>query len=173
MESLRNIFSSPLAIVSAVIMVLVVSAGRAALTSYDDRAKVRSGMAWLEYGKYFKLYSFLGSLIPFGLIFLWFNVSADNKSAILYMIILFGGLTLPLFLESFFVKIGFDDSTVYCYSPWRPSRQIKFSDMGEPHYSESMNWWVIPTKNQGKIRLQVFISGASDLLEKLQSHKDS
>ncbi|MGK0290371.1 MAG: hypothetical protein ACI86H_001829 [bacterium] len=134
-------------------------------------AEVRDGKAWLEYGRTFKIFSFVLALIPCELSILCFFVDANDRFAILMMILLFGVLSIPLFIEAFFVKIAFDDSTVYCYSSWRSSRQIKFCDIGEPEFSESLQWWVIPTKTQGKIRIQPFISGAPELLKKLEKSK--
>ena len=155
--------------IGPVLVALIVPLALSALAkSAQVPAEIRDGMKWLEYGSVFRTITFVLGLIPFGLGYLYFIVTPENKFPILMMILGFGALVVPLFLESFFVKIGFNDSMVHCYSPWRSNRQIKFSDLGEPVFSESLQWWVIPTKTQGKIRLQPFISGASELLEKLQ-----
>lgn len=170
MESMFNSLGSTLLKVIPVIAVVVIVP--MVLTSLNKsakaRGKVQGGMVWLEYGLYFKIFSFVGTMVPCGLCILWFYVAEESKAPVLYMIIGFALLTLPLLIEALFVKISFDDSGAYCYSPWRPSRQVKFSDMEEPYFSDSLQWWVIPTKNQGKIRLQPFISGAEEFLEKLK-----
>ncbi|MES0489986.1 MAG: hypothetical protein ABUK01_08350 [Leptospirales bacterium] len=134
-------------------------------------AQARDGKMWVEYGRTFKIFTFVFVLIPCALGILMFYVDPEGKFPVLMMALGFGALAIPLFLEAFFVRIGFDDTTAYCSSPWRSSRQIKFSDMEEPYYSESMQWWVIPTKTQGKIRLQSFISGQSEFLEKVRERK--
>ena len=156
-----------------VLIVPGVLAALAKAAKAPAKVKVQNGMAWVEYGLCFKILSFVSVMIPCGLGILWFFVNADDRLPVLMMILLFGGLGIPLFMEAFFVKIGFDDSLAYCYSPWRPSRQVRFCDMGEPYFSESMHWWVIPTQTQGRIRMHQFISGASDLLQKLQEHKNN
>jgi len=130
-------------------------------------AKTREGKSWLEYGAAFKILSSFILSIPCGLAFIYLSADGENKFPILMMILLFGGLGLPLFLEAFFVKIGFDDSTVHCFSPWRSNRRIALSDLQKPYYSNAMQWWVIPTEKDGNIYLQSFISGAPQLLEKI------
>lgn len=132
-------------------------------------AKTREGKSWLEYGSIFKIFSLIILLIPCVLAFIYWNADAESKFPLLMMILLFGGLGLPLFLEAFFVKIGFDDSTLLCYSPWRSNRRISLSDLQKPYFSDGMQWWVIPTNNDGNIYLHSFISGASELLEKTEN----
>ena len=128
----------------------------------------REGKQWLEYSKAFKAFSLFIVLIPCGLAFIYLSANADNKIPILMMMLLFGGLGLPLFLEAFFVKIAFDDLTINCYSPWRSNRRIAFSDLQKPYFSAALQWWVIPTKNHGRIYIQTLISGAAQLLEKIE-----
>lgn len=136
-------------------------------------AEFRDGKTWLEYGRTFKIFSCVGIMIPCGFGIVLFYVEPKEVFALSMVILLFAVLTVPLFLEAFFVKIGFDESVVYCYSPWRPNRQIKFSDLGEPCYSNSLQWWVIPSQNSGYIRLQDFISGKEDLLNKVREQLPS
>ena len=169
MEALLKWFGDNSAAISSALVVLIVPAFiNGLLGTTKAKASKKDGLAWVEYGKTFKAFTVIGMMIPAGLISVWFNVGPDNKLPVLFMGLLFGGLIVPLFLEAFFVKMAFDDLYIYCYSPWRPSRKIGFSELGEPYYSQSLQWWVIPTESQGKIRLQSFISGAEELLEKVK-----
>jgi len=172
MESLKNWLGSNLSLLAPAIIALVVPLALSGLAgSVKAKAQKREGLSWVEYGRTFKVFTFIGMMIPTGLCLIWFNVEGENRSAVLYMILLFGGLIVPLFMEAFFVRIAFDDRTVYCYSPWRPSRKVSFLELGEPSYSQSLQWWVIPTKKQGYIRLQSFISGADKFLAKVREQR--
>lgn len=131
-------------------------------------AKYQNGIWTAEYALEVKVIALGTVMLSCGLAVTWFFVSPEDRIYVFRLILLFGALGIPLFLEAFFVKIKFDESTAYCYSPWRASRQVRFSDMGEPFLSQTMEGWVIPTENQGNIRLHQWLSGASQLLEILK-----
>ncbi len=129
----------------------------------------QSGISWLVYGKRMKGFALLFSGLVAALVVLWFIVEPKDKMPVLGMIAMFGGLTLPLFLEFFFVRIGYDSKEIYCHSIWRPNREIDWTEVESATFSESLQWWVISTKNSGKIRVHVYISGLTELLRELQN----
>ena len=136
-------------------------------------AKYQNGIWTAKYELDLKVIALGSVMLTCGLAVTWFFVSPEDRLYVVWLILLFGALGIPLFLEAFFVKIEFDESTAHCYSPWRASRQIKFSDMGEPFLSLNKEWWVIPTENQGNVRLHQWLSGASEVLQRLKEHKNS
>jgi hypothetical protein len=98
-----------------------------------------------------------------------FFADSQSQSAIFSIGLLFLGLGLPLFMEFFGVKIAFDENSIYCYSPWVKNRIVVWDEIEEIEFSESMQWWVIKTKNKGKIRLHVFLSGIPTILEEIKN----
>lgn len=138
------------------------------LRSANSATKKVGGVSWLTYSNEMKLLSVVLSLIVPALIILWFNVDAKDKEPVAWMIALFGGLTLPLFLELFFVRIGYDSKKIYCKSIWRPNRDVAWPDVQSVTFSQSMSWWVLETNHSGKIRVSQFMSGVPELLKELE-----
>jgi hypothetical protein len=131
------------------------------------QARHENGIAWLEYGPAMKGFTALCCLLVASLCVIWFIVQPKDRAPVFFMILLFGGLTLPLVLECFLVRIGFDAERIYCRSGWRPRRVIPWSEVQSVKFSPAMQWWVIKTSKSGNIRVQVFISGARELLGEL------
>ncbi len=154
-------------IVYALIALIVPWALNALSKSADVPAEIREGKTWLGYGLPLKIFSLLSLVLPLAGVLYFFFGDYDSIYEPIGFTLFFSLISLPLVLESFWVRIAFDDATVYCFSPWRPNRQIPFSELGKPYYSEAMQWWVIPTGSQGYIRLQSFLSGKEALLERL------
>src|SRR5262245_57513044 len=94
------------------------------LRSAQAQPLKKDGIAWLRYGTSIKGFALFGLAIVMGLCALWFLVKPKDQAAVLVMILLFAGLTLPLAIECFFVRIGFDEDRIYCHSGWRKSRII-------------------------------------------------
>jgi len=93
------------------------------------------------------------------LIGLWFQVAPNDKESVAWMALLFGVLDLPLLIEFYGVRIGYDEKKVYCFSGWRKNRILSWSEIKSCGYSPTNKWWVIETATQGKIRIHEFISG--------------
>lgn len=108
------------------------------LQSANVKAKKKEGVTWLEYGIVMKGFALFFVAVVTGLIAVWFNVAPKDRNAVLFIVALFGGLTLPLVVEFFFVRIGFDDRRLYCFSGWRKKRVISWNDITEVNYSSSM-----------------------------------
>ena len=131
----------------------------------------KDGKKWLAYAKGLKLFSLLPMLISVGVFVITFFVDETQQKSGLFVSMLFGGLGLPLFLEFFGVKIGFDDHSIFCHSPWRKNRIIKWSEIEEVEFSEAAQWWVVKTKNKGNIRLHVYLSGIDEFLSQIEFYK--
>ena len=71
-------------------------------------------------------------------------------------------------IEFFLVRIGFDENGIYCYSGWRPKRTIDWTAVESVRFSQSMQWWVLRTKDAGNIRASVFLSGLQEFLTELE-----
>ena len=145
------------------------------LRNVSEKAKRINGVAWLDYGVRFKSFTLLFVGLVAGLVVIWFNIEAEDKTALVFLIALFGGLTLPMVIEFFLVRIGFDENGIYCYSGWRPKRTIAWTAVESVKFSESLQWWVLDTKGAGKIRASVFLSGLQEFLAELEKRgiKDS
>ncbi|WP_035608743.1 hypothetical protein [Haloferula sp. BvORR071] len=163
-------------ITPALIAVVVPVAMAAFVRAADRPARVSGEVKWVEYGVAMKAFSIAAGLIPVGLIVAMFLQSAFSKDPVIATL-LFTGLSVPLLLESFLVKISFDENAIYTRSAWRRSRVIPWSEVGAPIRSDLLQWWVLPTKKQGSIRLHDFISGKGEffamaLNKRLESQKD-
>jgi len=84
---------------------------------------------WLEYGKVMKGMALLFAGLVALLVGFWFTVAPDDKQPVAWMVALFGLLDLPLLIEFFGVRIGFDDEQIYCHSGWRKNRVIPWRNL--------------------------------------------
>ncbi|MGV3658667.1 MAG: hypothetical protein ACO1TE_00735 [Prosthecobacter sp.] len=80
------------------------------------------------------------------------------------VVALFVALVLPLHLETFGVRIAWDEQNIYTRSPWRKSRTIPISSIQSCDYSASMQWYRIRTASHGIIRVSHLMSGTPSLL---------
>jgi hypothetical protein len=74
---------------------------------------------------------------------------------------------LYVFLEVFLVRVEFDESFIYPFSPWRGGRQIPWSDVVSCGFSNVNQWLVIRTRNHGTLRVSIFLSGIGSIVERL------
>lgn len=138
------------------------------LRSASAKAKRIDGLLWLNYGVALKTFTLFFVGIVAALIAIWFNVEPKDKIPVLFLIGLFGALTLPMVIEFFLVRIGFDKEGIYCYSGWRTKRTIDWAAVESVEFSQSMQWWVVRTMGFGKIRASVFLSGLQEFLAELE-----
>jgi hypothetical protein len=75
-----------------------------------------------------------------------------------------------LLFEAHFVRIEYDADFIYCFSPYRRNRVIPWSSISKVTYSESMRWYILRTRNEGKIRVPIYLSGLKNLLSVLEKH---
>lgn len=152
------------AIVSAILIALLLQAARRAPARRD-------GLRWVEYGREVRLVAvILTVVLASGAVYF---VAAAPSQGMLPIGIAAAASTLALVavmdLEIWCVRIGFDDATVYCHSPWRRSRQIPIAELGVPRFSALAQWWVIPSRSQGSIRIHTYMIGGGALVELAQT----
>jgi len=135
------------------------------LKNVKKNAKVIEGISWLEYGIRLKILTSFFVSIVMGLIVLYFIV--DEKYDVILGVLLFSALVLPIAIEVFFVRIGFDNEKIYCYSGWRQNRVVEWNEVESAKFSEISQWWVLKTKKSGKVRVSIYLSGLEDFLEEL------
>jgi hypothetical protein len=93
--------------------------------------------------------------------------SSDQRSLAWVVAGALATCSLYVFLELFFVRVEFDESFVYMFSPWRGGRRIPRSDIVSCSFSNLNQWYVIRTRADGKLRISTFMSGSGSFLEKL------
>ncbi len=126
-----------------------------------------SGKWILDYGLPMKGVSIIFILIFLGILVGASQASPKDHLAAALAVVLFAVITIPLALESFFVRIAFDDQFIYCFSPWRSNRQIPWSAIYKRRFSQSMQWHIIETNSYGYIRVPVFLSGVLTFLNRV------
>lgn len=159
---IERIISSMLigVIVSAVLGFLYRSA------RHDSKAEIFEKC--VEYPKAPKVIVWLGWVFTVVIaIVAIFTAGGDDFWPAVLLVLLFAGLILPLHLEFYFVRVVWDDHSIYTRSPWRRSRTIPFSSVTRCDFSQSMQWYRVYTNDHGIIRLSMFARGIPHLLEAL------
>lgn len=126
---------------------------------------------WLEYGRGIRIFTTLFGVLVLWQVGLWIFSTPEHRFDAMMLVLIFGSLWMPLALEVFLVRIGYDGSTLWCFSPWRRRREIPLEELGTPHYSGWMKWWVIPTSRLGKVRISDFVAGRDAFLKMLGAGK--
>jgi hypothetical protein len=75
---------------------------------------------------------------------------------------------LYIFLEVFLVRIEFDESFIYSFSPWRGGRRIPWTDILSFTFSPLNRWYVIRTRGHATLRVSTFLSGVGRFLQRLR-----
>ncbi|MBX3742884.1 MAG: hypothetical protein KF712_18005 [Akkermansiaceae bacterium] len=145
------------------IPVLIIRFSRAA----GQPGRTNGDRTWLEYGRGIRIFTALLGVLVLWLIGLWIFSGPEQRFDAMMLVLIFGSLAIPLVLEVFWVRIGCDGSTLWCFSPWRRNREIPLEEMGTPYYSALMKWWVIPTRRHGKVRVSDFLAGRDAFLRRL------
>ena len=121
---------------------------------------------WLEYGMVLKgIAVFLAWLV---VLFakLWFEATDPEEREInAWLTIAIFIFDVPLIIEFFFVRIGYDSHNIYCKSGWRSNRVVAWREVKSCTYSPLNKWWVVETENQGLIRAHEFLSGRDQFIE--------
>jgi hypothetical protein len=122
----------------------------------------------LEYGRALRLFAYgqIALLSAIAVVSFW--TTPEDRLAVILLFLLFLVLGGPIVLEVLFVRIGFDDVYIYCHSPWRPSRTVRWRDLTSCSYSTMNQWWIIGTTHQGTIRISDYLSGQDSFLQMLE-----
>jgi hypothetical protein len=130
-------------------------------------ARQRGSRRVLEYG--LPMRSLGIAMLLFGGVFLFAasRSSIDQRGLAWFVCGVLAVCSLYVFLEVFFVRVEFDESFIYPFSPWRGWRSIPWSDVVSCNFSSLNQWHVIRTNAHGTLRVSTFLSGIGSFLERL------
>jgi hypothetical protein len=97
-------------------------------------------------------------------------VKPSDRIWIVFLFLLFAGLSLPMLLKAFMFRVVLSDEGMEAYSPWRKPRIISWSDVSGYTLSNS-GCLRIETGTKGRLVLTGNISGVGSLLEELRRRK--
>lgn len=72
-----------------------------------------------------------------------------------------------LWLEFLWVRIEYDAGAVYTHSPWRGRRVIPWRAVTGYRYSPISGYHLLETRNLGRVRLSVLLSGLGSFFQEL------
>lgn len=137
------------------------------LHSAKRTARKEDGVTWLDHSRAMKGLTLFFVGFMAAMMVASFVARSQDKGNILAMVALIGGLMVPMVIEVFFVRIGFDATRIYCHSGWRRNRVIDWSEVESVVFSSTMQWWVIQTTRHGKIRASAYMAGLDEFLAEL------
>lgn len=109
-------------VTTLVIGVLVVIVSLALVAEARRPASTRAGRTWVRWGLGIRGIAIFGLAIT---LYIFVDEALAGRPMIgAVMSLLFGTLAVPLFALGFFWGVGYDETGLYCVSPWRKSRQI-------------------------------------------------
>jgi hypothetical protein len=169
--------SSLEALISALVGLVVLAAMKWLLSRVQSKAdgsiNAQLGAIRLNYGIELKVFSIVGLLLPIGL---GVAVAASAKtdpgfvpmgSAI---VAVFGVMSVCLTLESWMVRIYVYEDRLESFSPWRGPRVLKWMDITEVSYSDSMMWFVIKGRDGIVIRGHRYLHGLGALVDAIRTN---
>ena len=122
-----------------------------------------------NYHSWIKWFCWLGLLALFLLALVSGN-KGEELGGMPSFYVLFGFALLicvPMILEVHFTEIRIEQGTIYTRSPWRQKRSIPLSSILSCDFSQSLLWYRIRTRNDGVIRIHMYMSGAPMILWQL------
>jgi hypothetical protein len=109
----------------------------------------------LEYSRAMRIVSIFALLFAFGVTIM--AVFAQKPSAYILAVVLnFCGFYLVL--ESFLVRIFFDEKKICKWSVWKRPQTIFWNDLTDGGFSEVNKWYVLRTKNE-TMRVSIYLAG--------------
>ena len=105
-----------------------------------------------------------------GLLFAKFDTKSPDEAGLLVCTGILTALFLFFFIEAFFVRIEFDVTTIYTFTPWRSHREIPWSDIISFRHYEHHNWYVIQTRTHGTLRVSTFLTGINNFVTTLRNN---
>ena len=119
-----------------------------------------------HYMVYFFWFCVIGFLV-FG--FIEGPNSQGELVAGIFGMLAFSALVLVLHLEFLRVRIEYDADAIRSTSPWRSPRQIPWADISDVQFSQSLQWYLVRTKNNGSLRCHIYLSGLRQFLSELEN----
>jgi hypothetical protein len=148
------------AVATSLLMVLL-------LRTVRPSARQLGSLQILEYGTAMRGLGI--AMLLLGGVFLYaaYHSSADQRHLAWIVSGILATCGLYVFVEMFFVRIGFDEAFIYPFSPWRGRRRIPWSDVVSFSYSHVNRWHIIRTRTHGTLRVSAYLSGISSFLKRL------
>jgi hypothetical protein len=141
------------------------------IRSARKETQATAGSHSVSYPKAMRIFVYAGWAVIVAVVVLAaFTAKKSDLPSVLGILALFTALVLPLHLETFGVKIEWDDENIYTRSPWRKPRTIPFAAIRSCDYSGTMQWYRIHTDGYGIIRMSQYLRGTPDLLRALPCH---
>src|SRR6476660_6667427 len=72
----------------------------------------------VQYGLPFKVLTVISALLTLIFVCAWFVTSADNRPAVLLLVVLLTIVSVPLLLMVFYTRVEVDESAMVLHSPW-------------------------------------------------------
>ena len=137
------------------------------LSTVAQQAKSTATGFVVQYGLPFKILSILAALLTLTFCVTYFLVKPEDKTAVLFLVLLFAVISIPLVLLVFRTRINVESDCMIVHSPWRRTRRIPFAEVESVQFSKARQRHEIRTRQQGKVCLHVYLSGVPDLLNAL------
>ena len=134
-------------------------------------AEAISGRRVIEYGRAAKIAGW--SFALFGIFVLYAAAHASKDQTVIAGFV-GGGLfaiCMILLAEFLFVRVEFDEYSIYTFSPWRKQRIIPWGDVVGYGYSDINQWHILKTAHSGSVRLSVLLSGLGTVIDELKKRK--
>jgi hypothetical protein len=103
-------------------------------------------------------------------VLLMFNPPKDpgDEIAIVFLYLLFSGISLPLLWEMTWWRLEVTDEGLACRSPWRGSWTIPWDDVKRLGWSQTAMWFIVEAKRGWWFRFSYLIAGRDRLLAELE-----
>ena len=136
----------------------------------SQKAAIENGRTVIKYGIAMKIFSWLSLALPLMVIAIFPKVKSSDIPSVIAAFFMASGISASLILEFNRVMISYDDKFIYTKSPWRKNRKIPWSDITSIGFSSAASWYVVLTKNNGKIRLHTGLNGLKSILSEINKH---
>lgn len=126
----------------------------------------------VQYGWPFKMLAVISALLTLVFVCAYFVTSVENRPAVLFLVILFTVISVPLLLMVFVtrVEVEVEESVMILHSPWRRgTRRIPLADIESVNLVQPSQRYEIQTKAHGSVFLHKDLSGLGDLLGLLRA----
>jgi len=135
----------------------------------ESKRKPRAAgkILWLEHGLTYKAIGLIGPAVTAYIIANELSSGRPIKAVILGSV--FAAMNVPIFLLAFFWRVGYDQSGLYCYSPWRATRKVAWDEIKAVRFSAPLKHWIILTNTKGSVRINQLIAGTEGLVEEIRS----
>ncbi|MBY0524144.1 MAG: ABC transporter permease [Gemmataceae bacterium] len=136
-----------------------------------------AGTVRIRHSMVFRWFSYFMAFVPpLGItVLLFFNPPRKDGDvfAIVFLYLLFGGLSAPLLWESLCFSVVLSSEGLDCRSPWRGRRFIPWNEVQELSYGAVNSWFIIRTRAGDRFRVSILVPGLKLLLEQFEQRLPS